>query len=80
MSMLTDLQKRLSMLESVNANTMVRLVMPDGSRKFVKDAKIRDLCSKALDGYSTPEIESLLMSVSNNAEHKLIQLLQMVMD
>jgi hypothetical protein len=70
--------KRIEALESRTNSTLITFVMADKSRQAIKRERLLEICTEAVNGIRSLETETLLSSVSDNSDTKIIELLQML--
>ena len=79
MPTLRELQTRLRKIERAGVSHIVAFTMPDGSiRKLLNSRVLQALYDGfAENGIRSSELETILASVSNNADHRLVELFKM---
>jgi hypothetical protein len=82
MTTLSDLKKRLAKLELTKGQTLVTFKMRDGTTRTILNSRLLQVFTEALpdDGIRGKDFNTVVTSVSNNADHKLVQLFRMCVD
>jgi type IV pilus biogenesis protein CpaD/CtpE len=82
MPTLKELQARLRKIERATGSHLVTFTMPDGSTKKISNSRVLQAMYDGIaeDGIRSREIETILASVSSNADHKLVELFKMCVE
>jgi hypothetical protein len=82
MTTLSDLKKRLAKLEATTGRYTVTFQMPDGTTRKILNSRLLQVFTEALPegGIRGKDYNTVVTSVSNNADHRLVELFRMCMD
>jgi hypothetical protein len=76
---LKELLTRLRKIERATGSHLVTFTFSDGSTKKMLNSRVLQTLYDGIaeDGIRSCDFETIISSVSNNADHKLVQLFQM---
>ena len=82
MTTLSDLKKRLAKLELTKGQTQIVFKMPDGTTRKMLNSRLLQVFTEALpeDGIRGKDYNTVVTSVSNNADSRLVELFRMCLD